>query len=170
VHRLRQGRARGPTLIRRGAAVAFSVAAAVLVADQVLNAWVLGHVTPGMHHLLGPLGIDLGRNAGVAFSLFSGDSLLAGVLTGVLTVVVAVFAARAASPTAGVVLGLVLGGALGNDLDRIARRASGGVVDFIKLPHWPAFNLADVAITVGVVGLVALVVLHRPVVVPRRAS
>lgn len=169
MHRLRKGRARGPTLIRRGAAVAFSVAAAVLVADQALNSWVLGHVSPGQHHLFGPLSIELGRNPGVAFSLFSGDSVLAGVLTGILTVVVVVCAFRAASVSAGVVLGLVLGGALGNDIDRIARRATGGVVDFIKLPHWPAFNLADVAITAGVVGLVVLVVLHRPVVLRWRA-
>jgi len=163
---VRKGRARGPTLIARGAAVAFSVAAAVLVVDQVVNAWVLVHVTPGAHHLLGPLGVELGRNAGVAFSLFSGDSVLAGVLTGVLTVVVAVLAARAASPLAGVALGLVLGGAVGNDLDRVVRHGSGGVVDFLTLPHWPAFNLADVAITVGIAGLVALVALRQPVVAP----
>jgi signal peptidase II len=48
----------------------------------------------------------------------------------------------------------VIGGAVGNIIDRIR---SGAVTDFIKLPHWPAFNFADAAITVGVVALVVLV-------------
>ena len=51
---------------------------------------------------------------------------------------------------------MLLGGALGNVIDRAAR---GAVTDYIKLPHWPAFNLADAAITVGVV--VLLVVVER---------
>ncbi|HTN23064.1 MAG TPA: signal peptidase II, partial [Solirubrobacteraceae bacterium] len=46
--------------------------------------------------------------------------------------------------------GLLLGGALGNVVDRIRE---GAVVDFLKLPHWPAFNVADSAITVGVLAL-----------------
>jgi signal peptidase II len=45
----------------------------------------------------------------------------------------------------------LVGGALGNQIDRFA---NGAVTDFIKLPHWPAFNLADTAITLGVVALV----------------
>jgi signal peptidase II len=46
---------------------------------------------------------------------------------------------------------LLAGGALGNVVDRVAR---GAVTDFIKLPAWPAFNVADIAITLGVLGLV----------------
>ena len=53
--------------------------------------------------------------------------------------------------------GLLLGGALGNVIDRVR---DGAVTDFIKLPGWPAFNLADVAITAGVLAL--LYVLERP--------
>jgi signal peptidase II len=146
------------------------VAVVVLVADQVTNALVLAHVAPGPHHLLGPLGIDVGRNRGVAFSLISRHSTLAVALTAVLTVVVAVCAFRVASISAGVVFGLLLGGGVGNDVDRIARRSTGGVVDFLTLPHWPAFNLADVAITFGVAGLLALVVLRRPILLAWRAS
>lgn len=150
--------------------MALVVAATVLIADQVINAEVLAHVDPGPHHLFGWLGIDVGRNTGVAFSLISRHSTLADALTAVLTVVVAVCAFRVASKWAGVVFGLLLGGGLGNDVDRIARRSSGGVVDFLTLPHWPAFNVADVAITVGVVGLVVLVVLRRPILVPWRST
>jgi signal peptidase II len=85
----------------------------------------------------------------------------------VLTGAVAVCAMRAASPGAGVVLGLLLGGAVGNDVDRIARSGSGGVVDFLTMPHFPTFNVADVAITFGAVGLVLLVASRRPVVARR---
>jgi signal peptidase II len=58
--------------------------------------------------------------------------------------------------------GLLLGGAAGNLIDRVR---DGAVTDFIKLPHWPAFNVADIAITVGVLAL--LYVLEGP---PRRAE
>ena len=170
MHRLRQGRARGPALNVRGTVVALVVAAAIVVADQVVNAYVLAHVTPGPHHLFGPLGIDVGRNRGVAFSLISRHSALAVAVTLVLTVVVAACTLRVATMTAGVVFGLLLGGGLGNDVDRVARRGSGGVVDYLTLPHWPAFNLADVAITLGVIGLLALVVLRRPILLPWRAT
>ena len=50
--------------------------------------------------------------------------------------------------------GMLLGGALGNIVDRIRE---GAVVDFVKLPYWPAFNVADAAITVGVVVLLLVV-------------
>ena len=49
-------------------------------------------------------------------------------------------------------VGLLLGGALGNVIDRVTR--DDGVTDFIKLPAWPAFNVADMAITFGVLALV----------------
>jgi signal peptidase II len=149
--------------------VALVVAAAVLVVDQLTNALVLAHVSAGPHHLFGPLGVDVGRNTGVAFSLISRHSTLAVVLTLTLTVVVVVCAFKVASVRAGVVFGLLLGGGLGNDVDRVARRGTGGVVDFLTLPHWPAFNLADVAITVGVAGLIALAVLRYPILLPRRS-
>ena len=150
--------------------MALVAAATVLIADQVINAEVLAHVDPGPHHLFGWLGIDGGRNTGVAFSLISRHSALAVALTAALTIVVAVCTFRVASKSAGVVFGLLLGGGLGNDADRIARRSSGGVVDFLTLPHWPAFNLADVAITVGVAGLIVLVALRRPILVPWRSA
>ena len=170
MHRLRQGRARGPTLSHRGAVVAFVVAAVVLLVDQVMNGWVLAHLSPAPHHLFGWLGVELARNSGVAFSLFSGDSVLATVLTLALTALVAVCCVRAASVASGVVFGLLLGGGLGNEVDRLARRSTGGVVDFLTLPHWPAFNLADVAVTFGVAGLLVLLVLRRPLVVGRAGA
>lgn len=161
MHRLREGRARGPAL-RRGAVVAVVVAAVIAAADQWTKSYVLANVSPGAHHLLGPLGLRIGHNSGVAFSLLSGSSVVALVVTSVLSALVAVLAIRAADVPAGIALGLLLGGALGNDVDRLARR--GGVVDFLTLPHWATFNLADSAISVGAVLLAVLVLARRPVV------
>lgn len=126
----------------------------------------LGHQSPGAHHLFGPLGVDVGRNSGVAFSLIAGHSTLAFVVTLALTVVVAACAVRAAPVLASVVFGLLLGGGLSNDIDRVARHASGGVVDFLTLPHWPTFNLADTSITVGVATLLVMVLVRHQIFVP----
>ena len=80
----------------------------------------------------------------------------------VLAVVMVVYIVRTTRRTADIVmawsLGLVLGGAVGNLIDRMVRSPGflrGEVVDFIKVPHWPTFIVADSAITVGVI-LIAL--------------
>ena len=62
--------------------------------------------------------------------------------------------------------GLLLGGAIGNLIDRLLH---GSVTDFIKLPHWPAFNVADMAITFGVLSLL-YVIEQRPPRAPRHAG
>lgn len=71
---------------------------------------------------------------------------------------VAVFLLRSKVPGAGVAGALILGGALGNYLDRLFR---GYVVDFIHVTHWPVFNVADIAVSVGL-GLFLLVSLRAP--------
>jgi signal peptidase II len=135
----------------------------VIVIDQVTKAWMLRHESPGPHHLFGPLGIHVGRNSGVAFSLIAGHSTIAFAVTLALTTVVGVCALRAAPVLPAIVFGLLLGGGVSNDVDRIARHSSGGVVDFLTLPHWPTFNLADSAITVGIAGLFVLVLTRRSI-------
>ena len=169
MHRLRQGRSRGAALIARGAGLALAVAALVVAADQLSKLWVLDHVTPGPHHLFGPLGVELSRNSGVAFSVISGHSTVSLALGCVLTAVVAVCAVRSVPVAPAVTFGLVLGGGASNVIDRAARAKSGGVVDFLTLPHWPAFNVADACITVGIVALVVLVARRRPLFVTGHA-
>jgi signal peptidase II len=125
----------------------------VLVLDQVTKALVDANIEQGEHRDL-ILGIDLVnvRNTGVAFSALRGSGALIGVIVAIALVALLVYFARHAGrrlvwlPT-----GLLLGGALGNALDRIRH---GAVVDFIKPSFWPAFNVADSAITIGVVVLV----------------
>lgn len=99
------------------------------------------------------LGVRLAHvhNHGVAFGFFSGGGTIVLAVTLVaLGALVLYFALRPARPWLWLPTGLLLGGAVGNLIDRLSE---GSVIDFIKLPLWPAFNLADVAITFGVLAL-----------------
>ncbi len=130
------------------------VAAAVVVVDQVTKQLVRDGMTVGSRrHVLGSVvKLDREANTGVAFSALSGAGWLVGVFVATAVVALLVYFSRHATrPGAWLAVGLLLGGAIGNALDRIAR---GAVTDFIKLPHWPAFNVADMAITFGVVALI----------------
>ena len=102
-------------------------------------------------------GLDLTntRNTGVAFGALEGSGTIVGVLIGLaLSVLVGYFAINAGRRRLWLPVGMLLGGALGNLVDR-ARE--GAVVDFIDPVAWPAFNLADSAIVIGVFGLLYVV-------------
>lgn len=127
----------------------------VLVADQVAKAVVEDHLVIGERvEVLGPLELTLAHNSGVAFGLAGGAGVGLVLVTLVALGVVGYLFAR--NPTRRgmwVAVGLVAGGALGNLVDRI--RAD-HVTDFIHVGSWPAFNLADVSISAGVILLVLL--------------
>ncbi len=136
------------------------LAGAVMLSDQTVKAVVRTHLqaSSGVEVIDGFLALRLGLNRGVAFGLLAGLALEWQWLVALLPLLALVALARMALPvvltggwlTVGAI-GLILGGALSNLVDR-AR--FGGVVDFIDVYwrdyHWPAFNLADAAITVGV--------------------
>jgi signal peptidase II len=106
------------------------------------------------------LGVNLvnTRNKGVAFGLLSGGGGLVIAIIGVaLLALVVYFATHSNKPLLWLPTGLLLGGAIGNLLDRVRGDA---VTDFIDLPLWPPFNVADMAITFGVLSL--LYVLEAP--------
>jgi len=131
-------------------------------ADQLTKALVRGSIEPTETVSFLP-GIDLVRvaNDGVAFGLFDGASSGLLVLIGVVfTAGLAAFLLHEADARPGIWLpvGLLAGGAIGNLLDRLRE---GYVTDFIDPPAWPAFNLADVEITVGVI-LLAWALLREP--------
>ncbi len=130
--------------------LAAALAAVVLVADQVVKDIVERHIVLGEQiEVLGPLKLTLSHNNGVAFGLAGGGGIgLVFVTLVALGVVVWLFSRDPARPGMWVATGLLAGGALGNLVDRLRH---GHVTDFIKLPHWPPFNLADCAITCGVV-------------------
>ena len=136
-----------------GAARAWGLAGAlcalVVVLDQGAKAQIESNLVPGEQvDLLGPLGLTLAHNSGVAFGLASGGGAALVALTVVALLIVGVLFAR--NPTRAwmwVAAGLLAGGALGNLADRVH---AGAVTDYIDLLSWPPFNLADVAITLGV--------------------
>jgi signal peptidase II len=145
---------------RRTAIVrALAVAAAVVAADQVTKAIVRNSIGRTEHVDVFP-GLDLvnTRNTGVAFGFFSGGGALVAVVAGLaLAALLAFFFTHADRPLVWLPTGLLIGGAAGNLIDRAAE---GSVTDFIDPPLWPAFNLADAAITIGVLTL--LYVLEGP--------
>jgi signal peptidase II len=139
----------------RGARWAFAglVVVAVLLVDQGTKALVRSSIAPGeQRDVLGPLSFVDVHNRGVAFGFLGGGGALVLVVTfAALALLLGYFARHAERPLLWLPTGLVLGGALGNLVDRIHQ---GYVTDFIHFPHWPAFNVADIAVTVGVIVLV----------------
>ena len=129
------------------------VAVGTVVVDQAVKALVRSGIGPGDEVDVVP-GLHLVhvRNSGVAFGFFSGGGWLLVLVGAVaLAALLAFFATHVRRPLAWLPTGLLIGGAAGNLVDRLR---DGAVTDFVKLPHWPAFNVADMAITVGVVVLV----------------
>jgi signal peptidase II len=137
----------------RAWALAGALCALVLAADQVAKAVVEAQLVPGEDvDVWGPLGLTLSHNRGVAFGLAGGAGAgLVLVTLGALALIVYLFTRNPTRPGMWVAAGLVGGGALGNLVDRVRADA---VTDFIDVGTWPPFNLADVAISIGVLLLV----------------
>jgi signal peptidase II len=134
------------------------VLAGVLAADQLVKALVVGALERGeQRELVAGIKLVNTRNSGVAFGqLQDGGALVAVVIAIAVGALLVYFGRHVHTPLVWLPTGMLLGGALGNIVDRIRE---GAVIDFLKLPHWPAFNVADASITVGVV--ILLVVIER---------
>jgi signal peptidase II len=143
--------------VARAWGLAGALCVVVLVLDQVVKDIVQHHIVLGETiEVLGPLKLTLSHNNGVAFGLAGGGGIgLVLVTLFALGVVLFLFSRDPTRPGMWVATGLLAGGALGNLVDRIRH---GHVTDFIKLPHWPPFNLADCGITCGVVILLVIYV------------
>ncbi|HET9185434.1 MAG TPA: signal peptidase II [Solirubrobacterales bacterium] len=139
--------------LARAWGLAGGLCALVVAVDQGAKAAVEANLVPGEHvDVLGPLGLTLSHNRGVAFGIAGGAGAPLVLVTLVaLAAIGLLFARRPTRPGMWVAVGLLAGGALGNLVDRIRADA---VTDFVDLPSWPPFNLADVSITVGVLLLV----------------
>jgi signal peptidase II len=138
---------------------AAAVALATVAADQAVKALVRTTIERGeeVELLLGIQLVNV-RNRGIAFGLFAGGgAVLVIFAVAALAALLIFFARHRDRPLVWLPTGLLIGGALGNLLDRTLE---GAVTDFVDLPLWPAFNLADVAITLGVISL--LYVLEGP--------
>lgn len=146
-----------------------AVAIAASLADQVTKHVVTSEL--GLDQsvkVLGPLSIHHVQNSGIAFGFFSSATAVVTVLTGAAVVWMLVFFARSGArhPVLPAALGLLIGGSVSNLADRVRL---GHVTDFIDIKDWPAFNLADSFIVVGVaILLLALVASDRRSEPPRR--
>jgi len=140
---------------RRAWLLAGTLCAAVIVVDQVAKAIVRSQIVIGEQvDVFGPLGLTQTHNTGVAFGLAGGTGAPLVILMLVaLGVVTYLFAQDPGRPGMWIASGLLAGGAVGNLIDRVG---AGHVTDFIELPPWPPFNVADVCITFGVVLLVLI--------------
>ena len=132
---------------------ALIVAGLIVVVDQITKAAIVASRALGETDAVFP-GIELNyvRNSGVAFGALAGGGAIVWVLTGLaIAALLTYFTLRAGTRWLWLPVGAVLGGAVGNLADR-AR--DGAVIDFIDPIAWPAFNVADVAIVVGIFGFV----------------
>ena len=132
-----------------------AVAGAAIAADQITKRIVAGTLDLGdARHVIGPFDLHHVQNTGIAFGLFPKATSIVIVLTSIVIAWLLVVFARSGArhPVLPVGLGLVVGGSLSNLADRVRL---GHVTDFLDVGWWPAFNLADTFIVVGVVLLVA---------------
>jgi len=133
------------------------VAALVWATDFVTKNWAVNFLEGrAPRKIIGNLlQFTFTKNSGAAFSFATGGTILLAAFAIVVILAIGYWAPRLTSRRWGYVLGLVLGGTLGNLSDRILRASvgtgalRGQVIDWIELPHWPVFNLADSSIVVA---------------------
>jgi signal peptidase II len=136
----------------RGWALALAAVGVVVALDQMTKAWVRASVAP--HEKINVfflLDITRVKNTGVAFGALSGSGALVFIAVAIaMAGLLAYFAAHVMDRGLWLPVGMVFGGALGNLADRVR---IDGVTDFIDPALWPAFNVADMAIVMGVLGV-----------------
>lgn len=154
-------------LAQRRVGVLVTVALLAYTADLLSKIAVVATMTEGgaTHSLGGLVSFRLIRNPGAAFGLGVGVTIVFTLITTVVIAAILRTSRRLGSLPWAITLGLLLGGALGNLTDRIARSPSpfrGHVIDFIEVPSWPIFNLADSAICVAGAMMVVLAFRNVP--------
>jgi len=146
-----------------------AVAVAAVIADQLTKQIVARALAVGESvDIVGPFSIHHVENSGIAFGLFATRTTFVIAVTAVAVGLIVWFFARSGArhPVLPVALGLVLGGSVANLVDRIRL---GHVTDFLDMAAWPAFNLADTFIVVGVAAVFgSLVLADRPRIHARR--
>lgn len=150
-------RSGSPATVRARRVLTFVVAVLVVYAcDLASKLWAVAVLQdqPAVTVIPGILNLTFLRNPGAAFGMGTGFTAVLSIAAVGISVVVAALAHRLRDRTWALTLGLLLAGALGNLTDRVFREPGfmrGHVVDFLQLPNWPVFNVADVAITAAAV-------------------
>ena len=131
----------------------FSLACVIWALDFFTKNWAVENLSGAPRKIFGEfLQLTLFRNPGAAFSMATGFTIVFTTIALSVVVFIARYAARITSPWWAYVAGLVLGGVLGNLSDRIFREPGflyGHVIDWIEIPHWPIFNVADSSIFIA---------------------
>ena len=141
--------------------VTLGVAAVVIILDQLTKAWAVATLRdqPPIEVIGSFLRLAYVENTGAAFSLGTGFTWIFSAIAVAVIVVIVRTARKLGSVGWAIALGGLLGGALGNLIDRLTREPGlgrGYVVDFIQLPHWPVFNVADMSIVGSAILMVLL--------------
>lgn len=149
------------------AIVAWATAALVVIIDQLSKVWAVATLEgqPDRQIVGDLLRFSFVRNPGAAFGLGASATIVFSLIAVVVAVALFRMSTKLTSIWWGVALGLMLGGALGNLLDRIFREPGvlqGHVVDFLRLPNWPVFNVADMSLVTSAILIVALSLLNVP--------
>lgn len=151
---------------RRVLGALFATAAGIVVLDQLTKVWAVAVMQPriadgeGPIYLLGPLlRLTYTENSGAAFGFGAGYTWVFTIVAVVVGIVIVRFSRTITSMPWAIALGGLLGGLLGNLIDRLTRPPSPGmgtVVDFIGLPNFPIFNIADMSITFSAIAMIYL--------------
>lgn len=141
--------------------VVLGVAALVVLLDQLSKAWAVATLMgqPSVEVLGTLLQFTFVRNTGAAFGIGTGMTWLFSLIAVAVVIVIIRTSRTLDSWPWALALGGLLGGALGNLIDRLTREPGlgrGYVVDFIQIPMWPVFNVADIAITCSAITMIAL--------------
>lgn len=141
-------------MTRPAPVIVIGVGAAVVILDQVTKAWAVAELQgePPIQVIGTWLQWSFATNSGAAFSLGSGNTWLFTAFAAVIISAVLWYTPRVGNRWWALALGLVLGGGTGNFIDRLLREPSfgqGHVIDFIRVPNWPVFNIADMAVVSG---------------------
>ena len=138
------------------------MAAVVFTLDRVTKNLVAASIPYGteVETLGGLVGITNVKNSGAAFGIAPALAIIFLLASLVVSIGLVVYVARQQTDTlTAVILGVILGGTAGNGFDRLVH---GEVTDFVNVHFWPVFNLADSAISIGVVALIAGYLLRKP--------
>jgi signal peptidase II len=131
----------------------FSIAFLIWAIDFLTKNWAVENFTAAPRQVIGTfLQVTLFRNPGAAFSMATSFTIVFTTISLAVALFIARYATRITSPWWAYVAGLVLGGVLGNLSDRIFRAPGflyGHVIDWIQIPNWPIFNIADSAIFIA---------------------
>ena len=140
--------------------------------DFATKQWAISSFDSQPQKVLGDfLSFTLVRNPGAAFSFATGFSIIFALLALAVVAAVVYYAKQITSSGWKITAGLLLGGVIGNLTDRIFREPgwlSGHVIDWIQIPNWPVFNLADCAIVIAAAISFALTLRNIPPITPVR--